>query len=289
MSADDYPESTSGSFEDSEASYKAHHSRAVFLTDSQSGVLCLAICTVALIKFLLIQPCFGVAEFWPRVCTIFAFVTAVLVGIGPIVYLPMRKKALYLRSRDIFLFHSMLCCLVIYSLIIRTEAITLPESRTQFLFKFLGLGPHIAVLILSLAYPLRVPAAFPFSCIIGVGATIGCYLAHPFILASSAGLLHLDFLASNICPSGAVQELVFLFANKPCGPDNVLLFIWGAQGVASVVLMFFLTVRFEARRKKVFVETRGLREASLFLWVDYFLLYHWLAHFVIGGTAMLAL
>lgn len=89
------------SFEDLEANYREQYSSAVFVTDSISGALFLVMSAAALLKFLVIQQSLNSLNFWPRVLIILAFVTAVLVGLGPVVYLPVRRRELYIRSRDL--------------------------------------------------------------------------------------------------------------------------------------------------------------------------------------------
>lgn len=190
----------------------------------------------------------------------------------------------------------MLCSLIVYATIVHMEALNPLESRSQFLFQVLGLGPYNLIVMLTLAYPLRVPLAFPMTCFVGVASFACSFSSQSKLLASPVGQSHLEFLSNSFCPSGLIQELISSTFNAPCSPDNVLLFLWCAQSSTAVVVLFYIIVILEARRRKTFLGTflgvsqaRVLQDRSLFLWVDYFFLYHWLTHFLVAAFAMLAL
>lgn len=211
------------------------------------------------------QPSFGPAQ--------------IAVGIAPTLILPWTHQAFYIAWREAFIFNSQCWCLLRYVATLyggTLAASSLPVGHIGFFVKALVFGPYAPVLLLGIGYPLRVQAAFPFSCAAGVGATAGAFWVHVKLSAVAAVKPHLAHLAKKVCSSVLYNELVHVFTGNGCVPETVLLNLWCAQSGLAVMFLLLFIMKGESKRRRRFLELTGYWEPFPLFWNENFALTAWI-------------
>lgn len=245
--------------EETEDLYRKYHSSTVYRSDWVISILVLCMSSISISSFL---------DFWPKASAALVIAVACVIGQGPILVLSLRQTAFYIEWREWFVLNSMFWSLLrfLYFLGTIVPSPDTPEiSHFRFIFKALIKGPHIAVLLLGVGYPLRVQASFPCTCLTGILAFVCASFVHSELLVSAAALPHLEALDRYLC-SGCYGDFVLLTTGVPCSTDNVLLNLWGAESGAAVFALFLFTVRQESLRRKLFFVISGLQEPYPVFW-----------------------
>lgn len=198
-----------------------------------------------------------------RLLIILLYILAVAVGFGPTFYFPFRKKSFYNAWREWFVLNSLFWSLLRYPFTLyryTVMASELPISNTAFVLKALLFGPHVITLMLGIGYPLRIDVAFPFTTLTGISAGAGCVWVHSKLLQSPAARPHLEFLARQVCSSSLLKKAVIFNPGAPCTYEYVLLYLWCAEGVLSVLLVIWVIVVDQSKQRKRFFRMTGLQE-----------------------------
>lgn len=191
------------------------------------------------------------------------YILAVVVGFGPTLYFPLRKKSVYHAWREWFVLNSLFWALLRYPFTMYRCTVMASElaiSHTAFATKALLLGPHVMIIMMGIGYPLRVDLAFPFVSLAAIGATASCGWVHSKLIQSPAAQPHLEFLASQLCSSGFYKEFVLVTTGFPCTSDSILLNLWCTEGGITLFLMTFVILIEQSNRRERFFKMTGLEE-----------------------------
>lgn len=279
------PKGPPPSADEIEEKYLKYHSSNVYKTDWYFGLSGIGFAFKLLPT---VQQLSLYASFSSGLLYLIAFV----VGLGPGFFYAWRKKEIYIAYREYFVANSSFWTIFRYAFALQRVCDATSVSCTHFLLKLLLMGPHMPVILLGLAYPLRIQTAFLSTTLVAIATTCWAFFMHCQLANSPEAQAHILILSKTLCTSRVFNGVCLATTGFPCSAENVLLNVWCFEGGLSIIFMLLFTLKEESRRRKRFLRESELREPFPLFWEEPFFSIPWLAYFVVpslGGALILFL